>query len=187
MADIFIPYPERKNVMQKPRPLFIMLVLFLWMVLSGTESRAEDYAIAPVQMQAALFMKLLSFHEDISGGGDISIHIVGAPDFAAEMQAIIGEKIGNAKLAAVSESQELPSQKPSVIYAGDVSKLDAILRYTRENSVLSITGIPKLVLKGVSLGIGVAGGKPKILLNISSSKQEGVNWNHAILKVSTTF
>jgi hypothetical protein len=50
-----------------------------------------------------------------------------------------------------------------------------------------MTGIPDLVPKGISLGIGLSGGKPKILLNLSSSKDEGIDWNHAILKVSTIF
>lgn len=177
--------------MRKSHPCFIMFVFVSCLIFqapfSATESQAEDYGIAPVQMQAALFMKLLSFHEGISGGGAVSLHVVGAPDFAAEMQGIIGEKIGNSELAEVTENSDLPPQTPSVIYAGDASKLDAILEYTRKNSVLSITGIPELVVKGVSLGIGVAGGKPRILLNISASKEENINWNHAILKVSTTF
>ena len=150
---------------------------------------AANIAVAPPQIQAALFVKLLSFHNGINGGGDISVHVIGAPDFAAEMTKIIGVKIGQSTLTAINEGEDSDSltEKPSAIYIGDASKLDDVIRYTRANKVLSMTGIPELVSAGITLGIGVSGGKPRVLLNISSSKDEDIDWNHAILKVSTTF
>ncbi|QTA89162.1 YfiR family protein [Desulfonema magnum] len=156
-------------------------------LLSVCPAFAADIQKAPEQIQAAIFVKLLSFNEGLNNGGDISIHVIEDPHFAAEMKTIIGEKIGRSKLAIVSESSDLPSEKPSVIYIGDASKLDTVIRYTRANKVLSITGIPELVIRGVSLGVGISGRKPQILLNLSSSKAEDISWNHAILKVSTTF
>ena len=52
--------------------------------------------------------------------------------------------------------------------------------------MLSITGNPDLASKDVSLIVGISNGKPKILLNLSSSKGEGIEWNPAILKVAAT-
>jgi len=43
-----------------------------------------------------------------------------------------------------------------------------------------------LTTLGISLGIGLEDGKPKILLNLSASKDEGIDWNPAILKIATT-
>ena len=151
------------------------------------ESYAGEIQKAPGQIQAAIFVKVLSFNEGISSGGDISVHVISAPGFAAEMKSVTGEKIGQSSLAVVNESDDLPLNKPSAVYIGDESKLDEILRYTREHKILSITGIPELVAKGVTLGVGISGGKPQILLNLSSSKDEAISWNYAILKVSTTF
>lgn len=146
---------------------------------------AGDYKVAPISVQAPLVLKLLAFEQKIATDGDITVHVIGSSDFAGELKKSVGEKIGKGQLASVSESEDLPAEKPSVIYIGDDAKLDAILAYTKQNGVLSVTGIPDLVSRGVTLGIGVSGEKPKILLNVLSSKEENTNWNPAIMKVST--
>ena len=45
---------------------------------------------------------------------------------------------------------------------------------------------PSLSASGVTLGFGVTGGKPKILLNLTSSVDEACDWNPAIMKVAKT-
>lgn len=146
--------------------------------------RGESYDIAPPKIQAAIFLKLLAFSKDLGSAGDISVHVIGSPEFADEMKKTVGREIGKSKIVSVEETSELPSRKPSVIYVGNPAKLEEIIAYSRSSKVLSITGIPDLVAKGVTLGIGVAEGKPKILLNVSASEKEGLAWNPAIMKIS---
>ena len=102
------------------------------------------------------------------------------------MKKAEGKPIGSAKLEKVVAGDNLPSEKPSVIYIGSSGKLSDVLNYTKENKVLSITGNPDLVSKNVTLAVGTSGGKPKIMLNLSSTKDEGIEWNPAILKVAAT-
>jgi len=156
-------------------------------VLSAPALFAQNFIQAPINIQSALFVKVLAFNKAISDGGDVKIHVIGAPDFAAELRGAIGMAIGSAKLTAVTEGPDLPASKPSAIYLGEPSKLGKVLSYTKANRVLSMTGAPDLVPKGVTLGIGVGDGKPKVLLNLTSSKEEGIDWNPAILKVAATF
>jgi len=167
--------------------LFILSLSVFFLFILKKEMPAEDFGDVPVNIQASLFLKLLVFNKDISEKDKISLYVIGKPDFAAEMKKEIGKKIGKAILSDVTEGENLPLSKPSVIYLGDASKLDSFIRYTRENKLLSITGIPWTVPKGITLGLGVSEGKPRILLNISASKEEGVLWNPAIFKISTTF
>jgi hypothetical protein len=143
---------------------------------------ADAQERVPPEIQAALFVKLLGF--DRSLRGDVSIIVIGDPKFAAEMRKGIGKDIGTGKLISVAESAELPSEKPSVVYLGDASKVREVMDYARANKILSITGIPELAELGISMGIGVSGGKPEVLLNMSSSKAEGRDWNPAILKIA---
>jgi len=164
---------------------FLAVSFALILLCLSSEIRGESYEIAPPKVQAAIFLKLLAFTKDLGGAGDISIHVVANPEFADEMKKSVGREIGKAKIVSVEETSELPSQKPSVIYLGDPAKLEEIIAYTRNSKVLSITGIPDLVVKGVTLGVAVTDGKPKILLNVSASEKEGVVWNPAILKIST--
>ena len=138
---------------------------------------------APPKLQAALIMKLLAFYTNL-GGDPFTIHVVGAPEIAKELTAMVGKPAGKAKLAEVTQSDGVPSGKASVVYVGkDVA---ASTGYTQANKVLSVTGNPDFVNQGVTLGIGIEGGKPKVLLNLSSSKNEGINWAPSILKVAAT-
>lgn len=138
---------------------------------------------ASAKLQAALFSKLLGFYTNL-GSDEFTIHVVGAPEVAKELQAHIGTKVGKAKLKAVSEGDGPPSNGAKVIYVGKSVK--AITDFSQANKVLTIAGDPKFVSEGVTLGVKIEAGKPKILLNLSSTKAEDVNWNPAILKVAST-
>ena len=146
----------------------------------------EDLGNAPAALQAAIFLKLLAFNNNISSGGAITIYIIGSNDFATEMKKAEGKAVGGAIVGKVVEGTGVPSEKPSVIYIATESSLAEILAYTKGTKILSITGNLDLVSKGVSLIVGTSGGKPKIMLNLSSSKEEGIDWNPAILKVAAT-
>ena len=102
------------------------------------------------------------------------------------MKKAEGKAVGAATIGKVIEGTVVPTEKPSVIYIGSESVLSQLQTYTSTNKVLSITGNPEFVAKGVSMSVGISEGKPKIMLNLSASKDEGVDWNPAILKVAAT-
>lgn len=172
--------------------LFALSILFMAIMLSvigspAFQAVADDSERVPVKIQAVLIAKLLVFDKDISSGGHISIHVIGAPDFAAEMKKAVGKKIGQSRLVAITEGTSLPTAwKPSAVYLGDPAMLKDVMAYTRSNQLLSITGVPDLVSKGITLGLGVsADKKPKILLNLLASKEENISWHPTMFKIST--
>ena len=144
----------------------------------------QDIGAAPVDVQVAIFLKLLAFDKNISAGGSITVYVVGSHDFAEAMKKALGKAVGASTIGNVSEGSGAPSEKPSAVYIGTESVLAQMLSYTTANKVVSMTGVPELAQKGVTLTVGVSDGKPKILLNISASKDEGIEWNPAILKVA---
>lgn len=141
---------------------------------------------APSNVTAALIVKLIVFEKNLSGSEeDITIYVMGAPDVAKEFKKGIGKKVGKATLKNVVEGKGLPDAKPSIFYVGNGSKLKEAIKYTRSNKIPSVTGLPQLVREGVSLGIGISkDGKPEIFLNLSSSAEEELNWNPAIMKIA---
>jgi len=155
------------------------LILFAGVTLS-TPAFAQK---APPKLQAALFVKLLGFYTNL-GSGDFTIHVVGAPAVAEQLKGHVGKKVGKAKLSAISEGDGPPSNDAKVVYVG--ASVKEITGFSQANKVLTITGEPKFVNDGVTLGVKIEAGKPKILLNLSSTKAEDVNWNPAILKVAST-
>ncbi len=139
----------------------------------------------PAKVQANLILKILGFEKSTTASGAASIHVIDAPDVAAALESMVGRRAGKAKLTVVTQSSSVPSEKVSALYIGSESQLDEGLEYTHKNNVMSVTGNSALVDKGVTLGLGVEAGKPKFILNLSASKDEGLDWNPAILKIAS--
>ncbi|QTA83008.1 DUF4154 [Desulfonema limicola] len=163
----------------------LISALFFIIIFGYYSNSSAEYKNAPVDIQSSLFIKLFLFNNDFNNGKDIVVHVINSSEFAAEIRKSLGKKIGKSKLARVTESEGMPYEKPSVVYLGNPALLEELIDYTQKNKVLSITGIPELVEKGIALGIGVSEQKPKILFNVSASEKEDMNWNPIILKIST--
>lgn len=137
----------------------------------------------PPKLQAALLIKLLAYYTNL-GADPFVIHVIGAPEVASELKAHVGKTAGKATLNDVTTSNGLPTGGAKVVYVG--SGVAEAIAYTASNKVLSVTGVPGYVTEGVTLGISIENKKPKIILNLTSSKNEDINWNPAILKVAAT-
>ncbi|MEJ2053802.1 MAG: YfiR/HmsC family protein [Calditrichaceae bacterium] len=135
---------------------------------------------APSSITAALLVKVIGFEKNISAN-DIIIYVLGSNELYSELKKVIGQ----ANIKGVQSGNTLPSSKPSILFVADQRKVDAATKYTQDNKVLSATNIPDLVSEGVTLGFGIGDdNKPKILLNVTSSAKEGLDWNPAIMKVA---
>jgi hypothetical protein len=164
------------------RILQIWLALSLSVVALPIFSQILD---APQNIAAALLIKLSAFEKTISSTGDVMVYVLGAPDVASELQKVVGQSIGQSRLAKVKSGENIPAEKPDILYIGKTSKLTQAIAYTRNNKILSITGMPNLVMEGVTLGIGVGSdGRPKVVLNLSSTVEENLTWNPAIMKIA---
>ncbi len=140
---------------------------------------------APANVAAALTVKIAGFNKNITG--DVSIYVVGNDAIAAELKKAIGKKIGGGTLKSVTSGSGAPATKPSIIFISSAGSVAAITKYSRANKVLTVSNDPGIVSDGATLGVVVGDdGKPKILLNLTSSVEEGVDWNPAIMKVAQT-
>ncbi len=156
------------------------------MLLMAAFGLAPAHAVeeqAPAQLQAALILKLMPLYNNL-GDKSYTIHVIGAPDVAQELKSQLGKATGKATLAGVTFSDTLPTDKADVIYIGNNAAEG--VAFSQQNGVLSVTGNFNYVKEGVTLGIGLENKKPKIYLNLESSKKEGADWNPAILKVVKT-
>lgn len=163
-----------------------LLLLMLFSLLpSGARSAPLD--VVPEKLQAALFIKIMAMSKELSSGEDITIHVVRAPGVAAELKKAVGRAVGRSTIVAINNGDGPPDAPPTALYVGEGEDADALIRYCRENGVLSITGTPALVEKGVTLGVAFSDDKPKILLHIRASKAEGITWNPTLLKISKLY
>ena len=155
----------------------------------GVTGLAQEMEAAPANIQSAIFLKTLTFNKNISGGGDVTLVVILSKEFAEAMKPAIGRAIGKSKLTDILTVDEVPKDKPgglTVIYLGDAAQLEACTQYCRQYKVASLTGIPDLVNKGITLTVGVQDKKPKIVLNLTNAKKEGIEWDPEIQKVAST-
>jgi len=167
-------------ILQRLKSATIAFALVLSLILVALPAKAQE---APPKLQAALLMKILAFYTNL-GDGEFTIHVIGSAEVASELKKFLGKPAGKATLKEVTEGGGPPSGAAQVVYVGD--NVAGATSYTQGQKVLSVTGKPAFVSDGVTLGIGVENKKPKILLNLSSSKAEGINWAPGILKVAET-
>jgi hypothetical protein len=168
----------------KTRITIACVLCLMALVVMPSLGQAKE---APPNVIAALIVKLAALEKNISGAGDVSVYVLGSADVAAELKKLSGEKIGGATLSAVMEGAGMPGVKPHILYIGDGTKLGAATSYTQSNKALSVSGVPGSAEKGASLGLEIGDdGKPKITLNLTSSKAEGLDWNPAIMKIVQT-
>ena len=167
----------------------VRLSLAIITILATTVGQTyTQTAETPADIVAPLLVKLAGFEKNISGSGkDLSIYIMGSPSMYEEMGDKIGSKIGNSTIANVMSGADLPIIQPAILYLGNPAKAEEAIKYTQSKMILSVTGIPDLVSQGITLGIGNnEGDKPSVLLNMTSSKEEKLVWNPAILKIAKT-
>lgn len=162
----------------------VLLLIGLLLMFATNASFAAE---APPNIASALMLKLISFEKQLNKSGELSIFVLGSPAMATELSKAQGKQIGKAVLKSVVEGNTIPAQKPSIIFVGDASKLAEATAYSRAEKILSVTNLPNLAEKGITLNIGVGDdGKPSIVLNLTSSKAEGLDWNPAIMKIAKT-
>ena len=176
-------------IIKKSAKLGVLLLVTLFVTLLFRiglgEAQIKD---APPDVAAAIIVKVAGFEKKISDSEKgITIYVLGNPEVAAELEKGVGQPIGKSTLKSVEKGNSLPGSPPDILFTTDKSKVNAVLDYARANKVMSVTSIPDLVDKGIALGVGIGDDdKPKILLNLTGSGDEGLNWNPAVIKIAKT-
>jgi hypothetical protein len=62
--------------------------------------------------------------------------------------------------------------------------VEDITRVTKKEKILTYAAMPQYVQKGIAVGIDTKGGKPLIVINLKSAKQEGAEFTSQLLKLS---
>ncbi len=135
---------------------------------------------------ASLGLKILSLQKQFAGKpGGITIFVLGDNNVARAFLSYVDQSVGNMRLAKVLSGDQLPAEKPDVLFIGDKDKVQEAIKYTRANAVLSMARTEKFIPQGVTLTVYLGqGGAPEITVNMSGALLEGVEVNPATLKVA---
>ena len=65
-----------------------------------------------------------------------------------------------------------------------MAKPEEVTQFTRRHGVLSVTTVDDYVNRGITVGITIEKGKPRVILNLLNSEREGMHWNSKMLRIS---
>jgi hypothetical protein len=164
------------------KKIILISILLFTAGLYPASAPADDYEPASVKIQSALFIKVLGFN--VSLDRKVAVYVMGDEDFAGEFKTLVGYEIGEGKLVSVRKGSSLPATVPDVLYIGDDVDVRKALLFTEENRVMSISGNPELIGRGISLIIAVHDGKPKLIIDTEGSIREGVEWHKKMIEIS---
>ncbi len=154
-----------------------------------------------VKLQAAIFLKALSYDSGIPGRSDknLVIHVVldGATsgqkaDITAGFATISGASVGGKKVTVDTlTAGELAGAvaKPGVhvIYLPENSAqgtIDAALTLGSTRKIPVLAGSEPIARKGAAIGITIAAGKPQIIVNLKKSVEQGLALSAQFLKLA---
>jgi hypothetical protein len=186
--------------------VFTTLIVSALLVLCGAGSARAQMAVA-ADRQVTLLLKILTYDRQIEAkaGKELVIGIVSVPrdlDAAKAMEAVLntlhGYREKTVKRLPLNYYQQtystpekleswIRSKKISVLYVtpGHDHHLDEILSICQKLKITTTTGVPGYVHKGVSVGIGARQSKPQILINLTSSRREGSEFDASLLRIAT--
>ena len=62
--------------------------------------------------------------------------------------------------------------------------IEEITTISRTKHIMTFSSVPEYVNEGLSVGIGLKGGKPQILINLDAAKLEGLDFSSQLLKLA---
>ena len=80
----------------------------------------------------------------------------------------------------------LDHQDVDVLYVSPLPRVDVqqVTSVTRPGRITSLTGVPRYVEDGVSVGLDVEGDRPQIVVNLAASRAEGADFAAQLLKLA---
>jgi hypothetical protein len=164
---------------------------------------AEDVSV-PIPLQMDLLLKVASYDKNLKQRAHDRVRVA---VLIRQDDADSGRSAAQA-LKALAETDDvdgLPLERISMTYTDgptltrlthdsnvsilyvtpgfSESEIDAMARALDGVSVLSAGAVAKYTLRGVVIGFDLAGGKPKLLVNLERAKRQSVELSSSVLKL----
>lgn len=160
----------------------VVLIISILIFLSSVSFAQKE---VPANQVVPLTIKVLALNKSLKG--NIKIYVLGNDAIANELKKNIGNTIVAATISDVDAGSDLPADKYDILFVCNPGKVNAANNYAKRNKSLTITNIPNLAFEGITLGFGLDDDKKQIIfLNLTSSSEQGMEWNPAIMKVAQT-
>jgi hypothetical protein len=174
----------------------IAIALFLLIFLSAfRQTKAKEEMPVPPRIQIPILLKVLTYDRNFEKKVGDTLVIGILYDSQDEDSKKIKEKVSDVLDSLSGKTvkdvpftyvdldyssknslkNSIESKKVDVLYIAPagIGYLKSIVQISQKYKILTITGAPDYVKKGISVGIGLKEKKPEIWINLSSAKAEG--------------
>lgn len=187
------------TLLLRPGTMLVLLVLFQF------AARAQEMVL-PSGLQVQIFLKAMTFDRNLKkrSGDRIVVGVLYQKEYresvVAQERIIASGQSAEAREISSIPLEFIPVELPSqpdlrqilkeldidVLYIVPLRAVDVggLLDVTRSMQVVTVTGVPEYVERGVSMGFGVKGEKPLILVNLNASRLEGAEFTAQFLKLT---
>jgi hypothetical protein len=181
------------------------LVLALAVMGISVLSAAQEMAVETV-VQYRLFVKILKYDKNLMAKTDTALVIgilfqsgfrssyLAKEDFLKAMTESPDKLLDNRpiKYAVIDLDKETNLEesfsrfKVNILYLTPFRAfdLDPLLAIAQAHKLLTLTGVPEYVDKGVAVGLGLKGNKPEIIIHLPAAKAEGAEFSSNLLKLA---
>lgn len=174
-----------------------MIYLLASLLISGVplhRAPAQDIPV-DIRTQITIFQTLLTFErtQRTDSTGSIRVGIVFQSKFRKSLLARdeaaahlinrgnknIPLKVIDIDLDAVEPGEKISGKTISILLVCPLRSFSirTITELSRTHRVLSMTLVPEYVIKGISIGVEIKGGKPQILMNRAAAKLENADFD----------
>jgi hypothetical protein len=184
-----------------PRRLAVLALVFA----TALAVAAQELDV-PVETQVPILLKVLGFDRKVTerAGEPLRIGLLYQPrvrssravaeafrEAAAKsgIRAVAGRALQFVSIEIDDESdlaRSLGSAQVDAVYVTPLRavRIEAVTEITRQRHITTLTGVPHYVVDGLTVGLGVRGQKPEILVNLQSHKAEGAEFSAQLLKMA---
>lgn len=178
------------------------------LVISGLVAAARPLVAqdmdVPVQVHVPILLKVISFDRQLRSrsarevvvgvvmqGRNRASAVAGAA--AAEIFATPGTTVDGLPVRVVvvdldhqSIRQVLAQSSLTHLYVSPLRAIDIsdLASRARAAGIVTMTGIPEYLERGLSVGVGLRGGRPRILVNVGASRAAGAEFSAELLKLA---
>jgi hypothetical protein len=189
-----------------PRALLRSTLAILALLACSGQGLAEEMALS-AETQVPLILKILTYDRNLEGraGPELAVGIVHDPtnrESAAATDAMVatlyrfqGKTIKKLALrfytieytGPVELERFVRSKGICVLYVapGLERHIAALTKVSQAQHLMTVTGVPDYVRKGIALGLGLAQDRPQILVNLVSARAEGTDFDASLLRIAT--
>jgi len=167
---------------------------------SPAVAEAQDMDV-PVQIQVALFLKVLTFDRNLAGSpaSEILVGVVFQSGYRSSVNAkniamtALQDTRNKRKIRAIAIDLDretlttaLPRHRPSVLYVAPLRAIEIgdLATAARNANVTTLTGVPQYVALGLAISVRLQGEKPKLVINPEAARAEGADFSAELLKLA---